>query len=207
MTITLSQNEIRAEAEKAFRGVSIDWGMAKDGGVIAAWMAAHNLPFLGALNRCLEGLDAADDTLAEDRPLCVAPFEAITRAEFIAAVKTPWSGHVMMPRFLLAGLGIVAQEQHQGFTLMVDEKILAVADHDQVWITPDGIDGGIAGVEILPHAEDKTALILCSWADQIAHQASASCWQKLGQYASRTYVPETEEKRAAGAGAGDIDNN
>lgn len=203
MTITLSQNEIRAEAEKAFRGVGIDWGMAKDGGVIAAWMAAHNLPFLGALNRCLEGLDTPN----QDQPDCMAPFEAIARAEYIAAVKTPWAGHVLMPRFLVAGLGIVAQEQHQGFTLMVDGKTLAVAGNDQVWITPDGIGGGIAEVEILPHAADQSGLVLCPWSDHIAHQASASCWQKLGQYASRTYVPETEEKRAAGAGAGDIDNN
>ena len=216
MAITLSQNEIRAESEKAFRGVGIDWGMAKDGGVIAAWMAAHNLPFLGMLNRCLEGLDG-DDTLAKKRAdcpapdcpelECTAPFEAIARAEYIAAVKTPWSGQVLMPRFLLAGLGIVAQEQHQGFTLMVDGKISAVINHDQVWVTPDGIAGGVAWVEILPHAADPTGLILCPWSDQIAHQASASCWKKLGQYASRTYVPETEEKRAAGAGAGDIDNN
>ncbi len=203
MTITLSQNEIRAEAEKAFRGVGIDWGMAKDGGVIAAWMAAHNLPFLGTLTHCLEKIDGPD----EDRSDCMAPFEAITRAEFIAALQTPWSGQVLMPRFLLAGLGIVAQEQHQAFTLMVDGKTSAVIDHDQVWITPDGIGGGIARVEILPHAADQTGLILCPWADQIAHQASASCWKKLGQYASRTYVPETDEKREAGAGAGDIDNN
>ena len=112
-----------------------------------------------------------------------------------------------MPRFLVAGLGIVAQEQHQAFTVMVDGKPAAVIDHDQVWITPDGVGGGIARVEISPHSADQTGLILCPWSDQIAHQASASCWQKLGQYASRTYVPETEEKRAAGAGAGDIDNN
>lgn len=217
MTITLSQNEIRAEAEKAFRGVGIDWGMAKDGGVIAAWMAAHDLPFLGTLNRCLEGLDGEDDAPTEDRPDCpapdcpapdcTAPFEAIARAEYIAALKTPWSGHVLMPRFLLAGLGIVAQEQGQTFTLMIDEKICAVADQGQVWITPDGIGGGIAWVDILPDAETNDDLVLCPWSDQIAHQASAACWQKLGQYASRTYVPETEEKRAAGAGAGDIDNN
>ena len=69
MTIILSQNEIRAEAEKAFRGVGIDWGMAKDGGVIAAWMAAHNLPFLGALNRCLEGLDDDDNNPSQKTTL------------------------------------------------------------------------------------------------------------------------------------------
>ena len=213
MTITLSQNEIRAESEKALRGVGVDWGMAKDGGVLAAWMAAHDLPFMGALNRCLEGLDdapdqdrPAEDRPAEDRPDCIAPFEAIARAELIAAVKTPWSGHVLMPRFLVPGLAIVAQEQHQGFTLKIDGNIVAVADHDHVWITPDGIAGGIAWVDILPDAETSADLVLCPWSDQIAHQASASCWQKLGQYASRTYVPETEEKRRAGAGAGDIDN-
>ena len=208
MTITLSQNEIRAEAEKAFRGVGVDWGMAKDGGVIAAWMAAHDLPFLGMLTHCLELIDGPDDDQPDcPEPDCNAPFEAITRAEYIAALQAPWSGQVLMPRFLLAGLGIVAQEQRQAFTLMVDGKILAVIDHSQVWISPDGIAGGIAEVEILPHADDQTGLVLCPWAKQIAHQASASCWKKLGQYASRTYVPETEEKRAAGAGAGDIDNN
>ena len=211
MTITLSQNEIRAEAEKAFRGVGVEWGMAKDGGVIASWMAAHNLPFLGALNHCLEMLD---ENLTKGQfdgaaPIasCIAPFEAIARAEYIAAMNTAWAGAVLMPRFLLAGLGIVAQEQGQAFTLKIDGKIAMVAEENQIWVAADGIASGIVAVEIYPHAESVNGLIPCPWAEQIAHQASASCWKTLGQYASRTYVPETEEKRAAGAGAGDIDNN
>lgn len=216
MTITLSQNEIRAEAEKAFRGVGIEWGMAKDGGVIASWMAAHKLPFLGALNHCLEILDKnlteGQSDGAARMVSCIAPFEAIARAEYIAAMNTAWAGEVLMPQFLLAGLGIVAQEQGQAFTLKINGKIAMVAEQNQLWVTADGIASGVVVVEIYPHAEGieeagKRGFIPCQWAEQITYKASASCWKKLGQYASRTYVPETEEKRAAGAGAGNIDNN
>lgn len=205
MTITLSQNEIRAEAEKAFRGVGIEWGMAKDGGVIASWMAAHKLPFLGALNHCLEILD---ENLTEGQSdgaarmvSCIAPFEAIARAEYIAAMNTAWAGEVLMPRFLLAGLGIVAQEQGQAFTLKINGKIAMVAEQNQLWVTADGIASGVVMVEIYPHAEGieeagKRGLIPCQWAEQITYKASASCWKKLGQYASRTYVPVRVRQRA-----------
>ena len=36
---------------------------------------------------------------------------------------------------------------------------------------------------------------------------SKSCWSRLNTLAFRVYVPETEQKRRSGAGAGDIDNS
>ena len=234
MTIILSQNEIRAEAEKALRGVGVDWGMAKDGGVMAALMAAHDLPFLGALNHCLDNLaldNLAGDNLDHHKPAhstapnkaapiqlapiqlidfqadqCIAPFQAMARAEYIAATQKDWSGQVFMPRFLIPGLAIVAQEQACAFTLLIDGTVKAVADHRQIWLGVDAIPNGWHDVQILSSAGDLSGLEPCLHSEQIAHQAPLNCWQKLGQYSSRTYVPETEEKRRAGAGAGDIDN-
>ena len=212
MTITLSRNEIRAEVEKALRGVGMDWGVAKDGGVMAAWMAAHNLAFLGGLNRCLEALDdTPDDAPACPGVDCIAPVAAITLAECVAATQTPWTGRVMMPRFLLAGIGIVAGEQGQVFHMMIEGRVLARADHNQLWVHPEGVSSADAVVTVSPgwgdEAEDGADLVVCPWAEAIAHTASPACWRTLGQYAYRTYVPETEEKRRAGAGAGDIDNS
>ena len=209
MTLILSLNEIRAEAEKGIRGVACTWGQAKDGGMIAAWMAGHDLPFLGALNQCLDYADQAEDLSAQaTKPDYIAAFDGLMLIEYVSAIHGPWTGTVMMPRFLVGAMAIVAAEQKCSFTLKNDSgDILAVADRDQCWIKKSGIVSGTYQITITPDHADISGLALCPWADQMAHQASVKCWQSLGRFAARTYVPETEEKRRAGAGAGDIDNS
>ena len=206
MTTILSRNEIRAEVEKAIRGVGVSWGMAKDGGVMAAWMAGHDLPFLGALNHCLEVLNETHGLPDHNAIDCVASYQAIALAEYVAAAKTSWSGRVLMPRALVAGMGIVAEEQDICFTLTVSGQVVAAADRHHVWLNKKGIASGVFDVVLSAGEVKHEGLARLPWAEQIAHEAKTGCWQKVGKFASRTYVPETEEKRQAGAGAGDIDN-
>jgi len=203
MTIALSRNEIRAETEKAIRGIGKTWGQAKDGGAMATWLAAHDLPFLGSLTASLERLDNA----AASRVDCEAALDGITLAEMVAATGRAWWGKTSKPRFLIAGMAIVASEQGCALTLKVGGQVVAVADHQDVWMSSHEPAKDVVEVTLMPSGDDIAGLRACPWSALTAHQAPAKCWAKLSAYAHRTYVPETEEKRRAGAGAGDIDNN
>ncbi len=203
MTITLSRNEIRAETEKAIRGIGKTWGQAKDGGAMATWLAAHDLPFLGALTASLERLDNAGASTLDFE----AALDGITLAEMVAATGREWSGKTSKPRFLIAGMAIVASEQGCAMTLKAGGQVVAVADHHDVWMSSHESAEDEVEVTLTPSRDDIAALQPCPWSALTAHQAPYKCWAKLSAYAYRTYVPETEEKRRAGAGAGDIDNN
>ena len=203
MTVQLSRNEIRAEVEKAIRGAGFDWGRAKDGGMMAAYLAGHGLPFLGSVTRCL---DLAGDNSAPEGSL-LAPINAMLVAEYVASTGTDWSSHVTALRFLAAGMGIVAAEQDQQLSLRDDDGVLAYADKRELYLRADGFNGGDRAVTLAAGALPHDQLTLCPWRAQTSVDASQDCWAKLGGYAFRTYVKETEEKRRAGAGAGDIDNS
>jgi len=211
MTIILSRNEIRAETEKAIRGVGKTWGQAKDGGAMATWLAAHDVPFLGALTACLDRMDDGDDGGASSAD-CEAVIDGITLAEMVAGTGRAWSGTASKPRFLMAGMAIVASEQGCALTLKKGDQILAVANNGDVWMAGHDLTKDEADVTLSPGHDDAetlmpSALMPCRWSARTAHEVPAGCWAKLSAYAYRTYVPETEEKRRAGAGAGDIDNN
>lgn len=203
MTVQLSRNEIRAEVEKAIRGAGFDWGRAKDGGIMAAYLAGHGLPFLGTVTRCLDL--AADNSAPEDSLL--APVNAMLIAEYVASIGEAWSSHVTALRFLAAGMGIVAIEQDVQLGLSDDLGLLAYADKRGLYLRADGFSGGDRKVTLTAGELPCDQLDLCPWRDQTSVEASKDCWAKLGGYAFRTYVKETEEKRRAGAGAGDIDNS
>lgn len=208
MSITLSRNEIRAEVEKAIRGAGANWGQAKDGGVMAVFLAGHGLPFLGSVTRCLDHYQSADKA-----DVMLAPLDGMMIAEFVAgqsqdqSQEVSWSGEVMAVRFLIAAIGIVSAEQDLSLTLYDEAGVVAVADHGQMYLRAD--DASIKNdrkVTIAKQRGSKDGLVECHWSGETAVTASQNCWVKLGGYAFKTYVEETEEKRRAGAGAGDIDN-
>ncbi|MCE2516756.1 MAG: DUF3726 domain-containing protein [Alphaproteobacteria bacterium] len=216
--IILSRNEIRAEIEKAIRGAGANWGQAKDGGVMAAYLAGHGLPFLGTVTRCLDGYDSQAET-----DHLIAPLNGIMTAEYVAGTAQPWSGPVMAIRFLVAAMGIVADEQETSLCLYDDAGVLAYAEGAELFIRSHSLEGGLAHslegglahsleggdrrLRLTAEACATDQLDQCPWLQDTAVHASSKCWQKLGSYAFKTYVKETEEKRRAGAGAGDIDNS
>lgn len=200
--ITLSRNEIRAEVEKAIRGAGANWGQAKDGGVMAAYLAGHNLPFLGTVTRCLDLYDGAGDG-----DTLLAPLNGVMVAEYVAATGQPFSGAVTAIRFLVAAMGIVADEHRAALCLDDADGRLAYAEGGALYLRPGGLDGGDRHLRLTAATSPEGQLELCRWSEETAVTASRECWRKLGGYAFKTYVKETEEKRRAGAGAGDIDNS
>jgi len=214
--ITLSRNEIRAECEKALRGTGLAWGFARDGGIMAAWLCGRGQPFLGGMNRAVEHLaerqgDASAGMSGGDKAAwLIAPALGLMLAEHVAATGESWTGQVLAPRYLLAGIGILASEQGAGLALFRGEQLLAMARGDDVFARTDAADGWADGTCTLCRAVPETNMPrdlprLSPLAGSPA-RVPDNCWQRLNVFAKKTYVPETEEKRARGAGAGDIDN-
>jgi len=214
--ISLSRNEIRAECEKALRGTGLPWGIARDGGMMASWLGGMGLPFLGGINRAVETIaqdqgSGRDPVSVVSVPL-VAPAFGLVMAEQVAATGTSWTGRVLAPRFLLAGAAILAQEQGVRLAMLSGGKLKVIADAGQVAAEADGWQDGEYTLECLNEGKDLPQgarhhlTLLAAFPDKPALVPEA-CWQRLGTYAKETYVPETEEKRARGAGAGNIDNS
>ncbi len=200
MTIKLSRNEIRAEVEKAIRGVGVDWGRAKDGGVMAAYLAGYGLPFIGAITQQLDELNSTVDGTRS------ALIDGMIITELAASSNAPWSGSVKAIGFLMAAMGIVAAEQNRGLLLSGEGGVLSFADAGGLYVRQGGFDGDAAS-DITLSAETiaPKTLIKCHWLASSAASISLDYWVKLGGYASRTYVEETPEKRRRGAGGGGDD--
>jgi len=214
--ISLSRNEIRAECEKALRGTGLPWGIARDGGMMASWLGGMGLPFLGGINRAVETIaqdqgSGRDPVSVVSAPL-VAPAFGLVMAEQVAATGNSWTGRVLAPRYLLAGAAILAREQGVRLAMLSGGKLKAVADAGQVAAEADGWQDGEYTLERLNEGEDLPQdaphhLTLLTAFSDLPASVPEDCWHRLGTYAKETYVPETEEKRARGAGAGNIDNS
>jgi len=216
--ICLSRNEIRAECEKALRGAGLPWGLARDGGMMAAWLGGMGLPFLGALNRVAEtgirlrqGADDINSISLAAAPV-PAPAYGLVLAEQVAATGISWTGGVIAPRYLLAGIAILAKEQGIGFEISSRGRLMARAAAGQFHARAEGWEDGeytLARINAAasPHKNSHSDMARLGPNPDMTATVPKACWRQLGLYAKETYVPETDEKRARGAGAGNIDNS
>ena len=205
MTLNLSRSEIKSEVEKAVRGHGVDWGRAKDAGVMAVWLAVHNQPFLGSL---LRALDEAQDTIPVDNDMKCGPTDGVLLSEYVLATGQAWSGAVFGARYLMAGMGLVTQEQQSSLVLYDHDGVICTADKGKVYIR-EALTFSYAELRLCSGPLDAAQehLEMLDISSEVAHSVSQTCWNRLNALAWKVYVPETEEKRRAGAGAGDIDNN
>ncbi len=216
-----SLNEIQALATKAARGAGLPWGLADEAGRAARWLEARGLAGLSALHGTLEGLSKQDwrccfpvpsgsiwrseageidgllagVTVADraGQPLAFAGDGALV----LAAVRWPL---LTMP--FLAGVA-----QVYGVRLIVSLGIETPA----VGIGPDSIAESCRAIEDLTLAgsvriergqigELPQSLSQLDGSIPIENEVFA----RLNRWACRTYVPESAESRARGAGGGDL---
>ena len=209
--ITVSQNEVSATVVKACRGVNIDWGLAHDAGYLAQMLAGGDNPFLGSLLRVLEASDGKSLSpleMALATQTLYAPFCGLAFAEWITASGKAWQGKVIAPRYLLAALNIITSHQSDlCFVIKGDEGFDAFVEKGATKGSGSLSDQHMA-ITMVQEDDQKPDGEMMIYPCQIGQAVSLSsdCWDRLMGYAYRTYVPETEHSRAAGAGAGDIDN-
>ena len=207
MTVTRrSLSEIRATAQKAARGAGCCWGMAEEAGFAARLLEAHDLAGVATVDALLAAPRACacaggvapvgghGERARDGRALCgLAVMARLSDGDPLQCASN-W-GEVAGPLLLAAALLVHAQRSGRIFELSWPGGSVICA--------PEGcrmmgaLPAGRAAVSI--QSLDAAPLPLVS-ARCDSRAVPASAWQRLEDLAARTYVPETEASRAAGAG-------
>lgn len=211
--------ETEALAKKAARGMGLDWGIAEEAGKATRWLSAAGLPGGAALAGLLhqnDGMtyaalcpDVAETSpwAAPDGPLCplISGAALCDRAEDLAAGEEIVLADVSFPVLLIPyvvsaadATGTVLAVAWEGVTLTRGpEGTLLDAD-------PEALMSARAQDVRIHRAEPCDGARLRRGYRSEMSQAAASALQA---FAHRTYAPDTEESRLAGAGAGLTDND
>ncbi len=214
-----SLNEIEGLARKAARGAGYGWGHAEEAGKATRWVCAAGWPGAELLAGLLTTLDGV-------------PYDDIRPASFDGAWQA--SGGLLCPLITGAAICDLAPQWATGDTLCIGPvaaPLLLVpymvwsADRTGVPMTVTWQGATItrrdektvielSDVAILnlprveraslaPAEQAKGTPLLRAYRAHVGAQAS----ETLQALAQRTYAPETEESRRAGAGAGLTDND
>ncbi len=213
-----SLNEIEGLAKKAARGAGRAWGIAEEAGKATRWLESFGLPGGAALAGLLDLTDGiAPDTIAPSgltRPwhapaglLCplaagatltdsadqlaggaILELQSLSHPVLIAPFVA-WSAAYLRQPIGLNWRNVSIQTD--GFGVWIDDPYQLVAACDVVTVT--------CGVTRVQRATFSPP----------SHrgQIDSSAWDRLANFAARTYAPATEQSRALGAGAGATDND
>lgn len=213
-----SLNEIEAMAKRAGRGAGLSWGLAEEAAKGTRWLSSFGFPGTEMLAELLElndqipPIDVSPVSLSAD--LWHAP--ARRMSPLIAgaslsdcAVRLVDRGTITMQNVslpLLAvpfmggaalRLGVPVAAEWEGARLATDGKQLCVQGE------PDALLAGHAGLLVFSAPADMTGKREPVMRADVSEQS----WEKLGEFAHRTFAPATEESRLRGAGAGTNDNS
>lgn len=214
-----SLNEIEGLARKAARGSGLSWGLAEEAGKATRWLCAAGLPGADALAGLLTRNDGADyATLcpaqatgdhwqATDGPLCplIAGAVLCDRASLLvdgqAITLTDVSHPMLLIPFVafaadatgttlgLSWPGVTISRGPEGTHMLADPAALSIAQ--------------VQSVQIAPAPEPSGVRVQRSYRGDIAPEIA----KVLQGFAHRTFAPDTEASRLAGAGAGLSDND
>ena len=211
-----SLNEIDATAKRAARGAGLPWGIAEEAGKCARWLEANGLPgseTMLALLVKIDGTDCHQNSpnvgsevwTAQSGTLCpLMTGTAISdHAAQIAAQGSAKLGPVSSPLLLLPFVAATASRtgsqievSWQGTKATVSAKAVVIESADT--LTSDKAEAVecrlVDGAKIDDTANERCVI-------------EASTWAELGKLGHRTFAPDTEASRLAGAGAGLSDND
>jgi len=211
-----SLNEIEGLARKATRGAGLSWGLAEDAGRATRWLCAMGLPGADELASVLTEIDGVAYTeiapqslgnpwRAPGGTLCplVAGACLTDMAGALADGEPITLGRTAHPLLLYPYLAAAADMTGTSLALEWDGTTITRADATS-FLDSDGPDTEVAekvraGIAGAPTGRPARR----AWRGEI----SADTAQILQGLAHRTYAPETEQSRLAGAGAGLTDND
>lgn len=216
--MTLSLNEIEAQAKRAARGAGLSWGMAEEAGRAARWLASHDLPGSAhladvlAMNDGLPQSDVAPVSLEGDwhaaaGALCpLAAGSALNDcADRLGRGEPVTMTDISCPLLVLPFAAWAAI--HLGAPVQIGWESLQ--------IVTDGSGIRITDPENRINAA-RAATLTCRMAGQPLEAATlprlrgevpAAVWDRLDTFAQRTFAPATEASRLLGAGTGGSDND
>ncbi len=204
--ISVSLNEIYSETYKALRSVNIEWSLAKDCANKAKWLAQHDQYFLGSILKTADlyknkEISISINESTNKKPLASA-LVGLLLVEYVSANKITWEGYIDSSKFLLAAMGIIAEEQQINLILENKQKdIIAFTKEKKIYVNSN-LDNKISCYSFLKtydFIKEKNIKFTNLKKNQNVTNINNKCWQRLKSMAFETYVPESETSKS-GAG-------
>ena len=204
--ISVSLNEIYSETYKALRSVNIEWSLAKDSANKAKWLAQHGQNFLGSILKTADLYQKKEISISinentSKKPLASA-LMGLLLVEYVSANKINWEGYIDNSKFLLAAMGIIAEEQQINLTLENEQKeIIAFTKEKKIYVNSN-LDTKVTSYSSLKtynYIEEKNTKFTSFKKNKDVTNLNDKCWERLKSMAFETYVPESETSKS-GAG-------
>ena len=201
--ISVSLNEIYSETYKALRSVNIEWSLAKDCANKAKWLAQHNQSFLGSILKTADLYQKKEITISinknTNKKLLASALVGLLLVEYVSANKITWEGHIDSTKFLLAAMGIIAEEQ-QIYLILENEKkdIMAFTKDKKIYVNSN-LDTNVPSYTFLRTYDfikkNNTKFINLKKNKDVTN-LNGKCWERLKSMAFETYVPESETSKS-----------
>ena len=204
--ISVSLNEIYSETYKALRSVNIEWSLAKDSANKAKWLVQHGQNFLGSILKTADLYQKKEISISinentNKKPLASA-LTGLLLVEYVSANKINWEGYIDNSKFLLAAMGIIAEEQQINLTLENEQKeIIAFTKEKKIYVNSN-LDTKVTSYSSLKtynYIEEKNTKFTSLKKNKEVTNLNDKCWERLKSMAFETYVPESETSKS-GAG-------
>jgi hypothetical protein len=203
--LQLSLNEIFSETQKALRSVNIEWGIAKDCATLSRWLAIHDQYFLGSILKTIEMYKNQKFSLSLEKNNRKKPLPATLMGTLLVeyiSVKKEWKGYIHNPKFLVAAMGLIAEEQQVNLELSDKRnKVIAITNNKKLFANYNKLTTStgyfVLRINNIPDIS-KLNEILISKKLKLSN-VNNKCWAKLKEMAFETYVPESETS-ISGAG-------
>ena len=204
--ISVSLNEIYTETYKALRSVNIEWSLAKDSANKAKWLVQNGQNFLGSILKTADLYQKKEISISinentNKKPLASA-LMGLLLVEYVSANKITWEGYIDNSKFLLAAMGIIAEEQQINLTLENEQKeIIAFTKEKKIYVNSN-LDTKVTSYSSLKtynYIEEKNTKFTSFKKNKEVTNLNDRCWERLKSMAYETYVPESETSKS-GAG-------
>ena len=204
--ISVSLNEIYSETYKALRSVNIEWSLAKDSANKAKWLVQHGQNFLGSILKTADLYQKKEISISinentNKKPLASA-LMGLLLVEYVSANKITWEGYIDNSKFLLAAMGIIAEEQQINLTLENEQKeIIAFTKEKKIYVNSnlDTTVTSYSSLKTYNYIEEKNTKFTSFKKNKEVTNLNDRCWERLKSMAYETYVPESETSKS-GAG-------
>ena len=201
--ISVSLNEIYSETYKALRSVNIEWSLAKDCANKAKWLAQHDQNFLGSILKTADLYQKKEITISinknTNKKLLASALVGLLLVEYVSANKITWEGYIDSTKFLLAAMGIIAEEQ-QIYLILENEKkdIMAFTKDKNIYVNSN-LDTNVPNYSFLrtyDFIKKKNTKFTSFRKNKDVTNLNDKCWERLKSMAFETYVPESETSKS-----------
>ena len=201
--ISVSLNEIYSETYKALRSVNIEWSLAKDSANKAKWLVQHGQNFLGSILKTADLYQKKEISISinentSKKPLASA-LMGLLLVEYVSANKINWEGYIDNSKFLLAAMGIIAEEQQINLTLENEQKeIIAFTKEKKIYVNSnlDTTVTSYSSLKTYNYIEEKNTIFTSFKKNKQVTNLNDKCWERLKSMAFETYVPESETSKS-----------